>query len=64
MIARRVPVSWGPGIVVSCSRQHHGKNAALPQLRVDPQPSAVAVHDMLDDGQPQPGAAHGREVDD
>src|SRR3546814_9554213 len=38
-------------------RQPHRKGAALPRLRVDHQPAAMAVDDVLDDGEPQPGAA-------
>ena len=41
------------------ARQDDGENTALPLARFDAQTAAVAVDDMLDDGQAQPGAANG-----
>src|SRR5690606_34938149 len=39
------------------NRQTHGEDTPLAHLRLDDQPAAMAVEDVVHDGQPQPGAA-------
>src|SRR5579875_3385052 len=52
-------VASGPLIAAACRgrRQEHGESAAAPDRALDLQSPAVAVHDMLDDGEAEAGAA-------
>mgnify|MGYP007020260374 CR=1 FL=1 len=46
----------GGSAPVGAIRQDHRETAAVPLFAFDPQPPAMAVDDVLDDGEAEPGA--------